>query len=60
MPSGHANHRPKFPEKWFPQRFDIFGASHQIMHIMVLVAGIMYTFGVLAEFDFLHNNPSTC
>jgi len=25
----------KFPEKWWPGRFDIFGASHQIMHVCV-------------------------
>ncbi|EFQ29704.1 uncharacterized protein GLRG_04848 [Colletotrichum graminicola M1.001] len=25
----------KFPERWFPRTFDLVGASHQIMHIMV-------------------------
>jgi len=26
------------PERFFPRRFDIFGASHQIFHIMIIVA----------------------
>ncbi|KAK3348975.1 hemolysin-III channel protein-like protein Izh2 [Lasiosphaeria hispida] len=50
----------KFPEKWYPRRFDIFGASHQIMHVMILIAGFMYGFGVLAEFDYRHSNTSHC
>jgi predicted membrane channel-forming protein YqfA (hemolysin III family) len=27
--------------------FSIFGASHQIMHVMVIVARLVHTFGVL-------------
>ncbi|KAK0725143.1 hemolysin-III related-domain-containing protein [Lasiosphaeris hirsuta] len=50
----------KFPEKWYPRRFDMFGASHQIMHIMILIAGFMYAFGVLAEFDYRHSNIGRC
>ncbi|KAF4489136.1 ADIPOR-like receptor [Colletotrichum fructicola] len=30
----------KFPELWFPRTFDLFGASHQIMHVMVLAAAL--------------------
>ena len=48
-------HRPtriKSPGKWFPRRFDIFGASHQIVHVMVIVARLVHTFGVLWAFHF--------
>ncbi|KAK3385314.1 hemolysin-III channel protein-like protein Izh2 [Podospora didyma] len=50
----------KFPERWFPRRFDIFGASHQIMHVLILIAGFMYAFAVLAEFDYRHAHPAQC
>ncbi|KAH9887093.1 hemolysin-III channel protein-like protein Izh2 [Xylariomycetidae sp. FL2044] len=57
---GAAAYALKFPEKWYPRRFDVFGASHQIMHIMVLFAGVAYVFGVLAAFDFLHDEGDQC
>ncbi|OCL14139.1 hemolysin-III channel protein-like protein Izh2, partial [Glonium stellatum] len=49
-----------YPEKWFPRRFDIFGASHQILHIMVVLAGLAHTIAILQAFDFLHNHRDTC
>ena len=42
----------KYPEKRFPRRFDIFGTSHQILHVMVVLAGLVHMFGVLQVFDF--------
>ncbi|KAL1865588.1 hypothetical protein VTK73DRAFT_5196 [Phialemonium thermophilum] len=57
---GAAAYASKFPEKWFPRRFDIFGASHQIMHVMVLIAGIAYASAVLESFDFLHEHLDAC
>ncbi|ORY71499.1 hemolysin-III related-domain-containing protein [Pseudomassariella vexata] len=44
----------KVPETWYPRKFDIFGASHQIMHIMVVFAALAYTLAVLAAFDYRH------
>lgn len=43
--------RSQFPEKSFPRRFDLCGASHQLMHIMVLLAAIAYTIGVMEAFE---------
>ncbi|CAJ2507119.1 Uu.00g083050.m01.CDS01 [Anthostomella pinea] len=37
----------KFPERWYTRRFDIWGASHQIMHAMVVIAAFAYTKAVL-------------
>ncbi|KAK8062977.1 hypothetical protein PG997_015074 [Apiospora hydei] len=45
----------KIPEKWHPKVFDIFGASHQIMHIMVVFAALAYSQAVLAAFDYRHS-----
>ncbi|KAK8054697.1 hypothetical protein PG994_009764 [Apiospora phragmitis] len=45
----------KIPEKWYPKAFDIFGASHQIMHIMVVFAALAYSQAVLAAFDYRHS-----
>ncbi|KAK8029658.1 hemolysin-III channel protein-like protein Izh2 [Apiospora rasikravindrae] len=48
----------KIPEKWYPKIFDIFGASHQIMHIMVVLAALAYSQAVLAAFDYRHSGRS--
>ncbi|KAK8096981.1 hypothetical protein PG999_012925 [Apiospora kogelbergensis] len=48
----------KLPEKWFPKVFDLFGASHQIMHVMVVFAALAYSQAVLAAFDYRHSEGS--
>jgi adiponectin receptor len=30
------------PERWFKRTFDLFGASHQIFHLMVLVGALLH------------------
>jgi adiponectin receptor len=50
----------QFPERWFKRTFDIFGASHQWLHIMVVLAGLTHTMGILRAFDFLHAHPNEC
>lgn len=45
---------------WFPRRFDIFGASHQVMHIMVVFAALAYSKAVLAAFDYRHGYGISC
>jgi adiponectin receptor len=32
----------RFPEKYFPKRFDLFGASHQIWHLLLNVAFLYF------------------
>eukprot|EP00124_Ichthyophonus_hoferi_P003613 Ihof_evm1s324 gene=Ihof_evmTU1s324 len=32
----------QFPERWFPGKFDLWLSSHQIMHIMIVVAASMH------------------
>ncbi|KAJ2899989.1 ADIPOR-like receptor [Zalerion maritima] len=50
----------KFPERYYPRTFDIFGASHQLMHIFVLFAALSYTVGVFRMFDFAHGVHGGC
>lgn len=57
---GFQTNRPQFPERWFPRRFDLFGASHQVMHVMVLCAALAYTMAVLAAFDYKHGKGALC
>ncbi|KAK4446570.1 hemolysin-III related-domain-containing protein [Podospora aff. communis PSN243] len=58
---GAAAYASKFPEKWYPRQFDMVGASHQLFHIFIVCAGVMYGRAVLQEFDFLHSSaPSVC
>ncbi|OIW29273.1 hemolysin-III channel protein-like protein Izh2 [Coniochaeta ligniaria NRRL 30616] len=55
-----AAHATEFPERFFPRTYDIFGASHQIFHIMLLAGAITYTIALSQQFDFLHNTATTC
>ncbi|KAI1344082.1 hypothetical protein F5Y15DRAFT_369012 [Xylariaceae sp. FL0016] len=42
-----------FFEKWYPRHFDVSGAGHQIMHMVVPFAGVAYVFRTLVAFNFL-------
>jgi predicted membrane channel-forming protein YqfA (hemolysin III family) len=45
----------QIPEKWYPYRHDVWGASHQVMHCLVICAGIAHLFGLLRSFDHVHS-----
>ncbi|KAH7009288.1 hemolysin-III related-domain-containing protein [Microdochium trichocladiopsis] len=38
----------RIPERWFPYRFDLVGASYQIFHLLVLIATFTHLAGLLA------------
>lgn len=42
----------RFPERLKPGLFDIWGSSHQIFHILVVIATIVHLIGVLTAFDY--------
>ncbi|OPB45348.1 mPR-like GPCR protein [Trichoderma guizhouense] len=46
-----------FPESRIPEKFDIFGASHQIFHSFVVLGGAIHFYGILSAFDWNYNNP---
>ncbi|KAH7009372.1 hemolysin-III related-domain-containing protein [Microdochium trichocladiopsis] len=43
-----AVYASRIPERWFPYRFDLVGASHQIFHLLVLIATFTHLAGLLA------------
>ena len=50
----------KIPERWFPRRYDIVGSSHQILHFMVIFAGLAHMIGLVKAFDYLHPQDMPC
>ena len=46
----------RFPEKYFPGKFDIFGSSHQLLHIAVLIASFFHYIGSLDAYYSRFNN----
>jgi adiponectin receptor len=58
--AGALAYATKFPEKYFPNRYDIVGGSHQIMHVLVVAAGLTHTTGMLKAFDYNHDPSTMC
>ncbi|KAI8579882.1 hypothetical protein K450DRAFT_239531 [Umbelopsis ramanniana AG] len=50
----------RIPEKWYPGKFNIWGSSHQIFHVFVVIAAISHYIGVTRAVSFWHNNPGLC
>ena len=50
----------RIPERWYKLRYDIYGCSHQIFHFIVVFAGLIYMFGLLSAFDFIHSQAHLC
>ncbi|KAH8887123.1 mPR-typeG-protein-coupled receptor, partial [Thozetella sp. PMI_491] len=44
----------RIPERWYPLRFDVCGASHQIFHFMVLFGGLAHTMGLVKACMHVH------
>ena len=39
-----------------PGRFDVWGSSHQIFHVMVVLAAVSHFVGLLKAFEHAHTN----
>jgi adiponectin receptor len=52
--AGMAIYVFRVPERWYPGRFDLVGASHQVMHFFALAAAVAQLKGLMAAFDYLH------
>jgi len=48
----------RVPERWRPGRFDIWGSSHQIFHILVVFAAAAHLVDLLKAFDYEHQYRS--
>ena len=42
----------RIPESVKPGKFDIWGCSHQIFHILVVAATSVHAYGILKAFDY--------
>ncbi|KAF2145170.1 uncharacterized protein K452DRAFT_222144 [Aplosporella prunicola CBS 121167] len=54
---GAAIYAARVPERFSPGRFDIWGSSHQIFHVLVLCAAATHLVGLIKAFDFQHSQP---
>ncbi len=50
----------RFPERWFPGKFDIFGSSHQIWHVLVFTAILTQQYALNQMADWWHGNNPQC
>ncbi|OAX83298.1 hypothetical protein ACJ72_02351 [Emergomyces africanus] len=46
----------RVPERWYPGKFDILGNSHQIFHVLVVIAALSHLTGLLHAFDYRHSD----
>jgi adiponectin receptor len=42
----------RIPERWYHRRFNIYGSSHQIMHVLVVCGAFSDTIGLVKAFDY--------
>ena len=54
--AGAGLYAARVPEKWAPGRFDIWGSSHQIFHVLVLLAAASHLVGLVMAFDYHHSS----
>ena len=56
--TGTVIYAARAPERWAPGRFDMYGSSHQIFHVLVLGGALAHLVGVLTGFEYNHH-PET-
>ena len=49
--TGTVIYAARVPEKWYPKSFDVYGSSHQIMHVLVACGALSHAIGLLKAFD---------
>ncbi|KAI5863798.1 mPR-like GPCR protein [Durotheca rogersii] len=54
--TGAIVYATRFPESLRPGTFDIYGASHQIFHVLVVIATVVHLAGVLDALDYNHHH----
>ncbi|KAF1936380.1 HlyIII-domain-containing protein [Clathrospora elynae] len=53
--SGATIYASRVPEKWSPGKYDIWGSSHQIFHVLVVLAAASHLVGLVKAFDYAHS-----
>ncbi|CCH61360.1 hypothetical protein TBLA_0E03060 [Henningerozyma blattae CBS 6284] len=44
----------RFPEKFMPGKVDIWGQSHQIFHVLVVIAALCHLRGLIGSYELVH------
>jgi adiponectin receptor len=52
---GAVIYASRVPEKWAPGKYDIWGNSHQIFHVLVVLAAASHLVGLVKAFDYEHS-----
>lgn len=55
---GAGIYAARVPEKWSPGKYDIWGSSHQIFHVLVVMAAAVHGWGLVRAFDAEHGRRS--
>ena len=50
----------RWPETTAPGKFDVVGSSHQIFHVLVVLAAVSHLVGLIIAFDYRHGHASSC
>jgi adiponectin receptor len=53
--AGAAIYAARIPEKWSPGKYDIWGSSHQIFHVLVVLAAASHLMALVKAFDYEHS-----
>lgn len=53
--TGGAVYAARVPERLWPGKFDIVGASHQIMHVLVMGGATSYGLGIARATEYWHD-----
>ncbi|KIW99347.1 uncharacterized protein Z518_11335 [Rhinocladiella mackenziei CBS 650.93] len=51
---GAGLYAARIPEAWYPGKFDTLGSSHQIFHVLIVLAAVSHLRGLLKAFDYRH------
>ncbi|KIV86585.1 hypothetical protein PV11_02185 [Exophiala sideris] len=51
---GAGLYAARIPEAWYPGKFDTLGSSHQIFHVLIVLAAMSHLRGLLKAFDYRH------
>ena len=52
--TGTVIYAARVPEKWSPRTFDVYGSSHQIMHVLVACGALSHAIGLVRAFGYWH------
>jgi adiponectin receptor len=50
----------RIPERFYRKIFDIYGSSHQVMHVLVICGALLYQTGLLATRRYWSNDELVC